>query len=446
MQLHRLDTAGDLLDALSHFIPGETLRAIVETHHELRSRYGLMSDNLLDIIPVVAANRRSFLFTAGGAMAAYAAPPSDQLALGVIGAGGRGTLVMTTFQKDTAVRVTAICDVYEPNLEKGASVAGTKPKLYRNYKDLLADREIQVVLIATPEHWHAQMVLDALGAGKDVYVEKPLCHTPEEGVRLVEAERRTKSIVQVGMQRRSYDLFLQGRDIVAAGKLGTVRMVRSWWLNNYLGGAASKLDGRLDWEQWQGPAERRPFDPNRFRNWRFYSEYAGGILADQGAHVFDGIHMLMGAGYPSAVNASAGKVHKAGVNQPESVVAIAEYPEDFLAAFSINYAAMRYRTRNDQLNQLDGDAARMDIGREELTVFARGAEDVPAIRAKSERGFGYATDLHVRNFLECVRTRKTPTAPMRTAFQAALVVQMANISLRQGRRVRWNAAAWKVES
>src|SRR5690349_21587190 len=257
------------------------------------------------------SNRRTFLFTAGAAMTSYAAPPADQVALGVIGAGGRGTLVMTTFQKDAALRVAAVCDVYEPNLERAATTAGTKPKLYRNYKDLLADRDIQAVLIATPEHWHAQMVLDALAAGKDVYVEKPLCHTPEEGARLVEAEKRTKQIVQVGMQRRSYDLYLQGREVVAAGKLGAVRMVRSWWLNNYLGsGAATKLDGPLDWEQWQGPAERRPLDPNRFRQWRFYSEYAGGILADQGAHVFDGIHMLMGAGFPSAVNASAGKPHK----------------------------------------------------------------------------------------------------------------------------------------
>jgi predicted dehydrogenase len=393
------------------------------------------------------STRRTFLFTAGASMVSYAAPPADQVALGVIGTGGRGTLVMTTFQKDASVRVAALCDVYEPNLEKAASTAGTSPKLYRNYKDLLADRDIQAVLIATPEHWHAQMVLDAIAAGKDVYVEKPLCHTPEEGARLVEAEKHTKSIIQVGMQRRSYDLYQQGRDLVAAHKLGAVRMVRSWWLNNYLGGGpARKLDGRLDWEQWQGPAERRPLDPDRFRNWRFYNEYAGGILADQGAHVFDGIHMLMGATFPSAVNASAGKVHKAGVNQPESVIAIAEYPEDFIATFSINYAAMQYRTRNDQLNQLDGDAARMDIGREELKVFLKGAEDTPAVAIKSERGFNYATDLHVRNFIECVRTRQTPTAPMRIAFQAALVVQMANLSLKHGRRLRWNAAANRVEA
>src|SRR5271157_222858 len=393
--------------------------------------------------------RRSFLL-AGGAMAVRVGWPQEQIRMGVIGSGGRGTFVMGVFQKDPAVRVGAICDVYEPNLERAISAAakaqGSAPKVYRNYKQLLDDKEIQAVLIATPEHWHFQMAMDAMAAGKDIYVEKPLCQTPEQGVKLVEAEKHTKSVIQVGMQRRSYDLYQEGRDIVASGKLSSVRMVRSWWLNNYLGGAAAtKLDGPLDWEQWQGPAARRPFDANRFRQWRFYADYAGGILADQGAHVFDGIHMLMGASYPLAANASAGKPHKAGVDQPESVVAVAEYPEDFIGVFSVNYAAMQYKSKNDQLNQLDGDKARMDIGREELKVFLKGAEEEAAIQKKSPKGFGWATDLHVRNFLECVRTRKTPTAPMRLAFQAALVVQMANLSLQLGRKVRWNAGAGRVE-
>jgi predicted dehydrogenase len=393
-------------------------------------------------------NRRTFLLT-GGALVAHAASPSDQIALGVIGSGGRGTFVMGVFQKDPAIRVAAVCDVYEPNLERAVGeasrVAGNKPKIYRNYKDLLADRDVQAVLIATPEHWHYQMVLDALAAGKDVYVEKPLCQTPEQGVKLVEAEARTRSIIQVGMQRRSYDLYKEGREVVTSGKLGTVRMVRSWWLNNYLGGGvATKLDGPLDWEQWQGPAAHRSFDPNRFRQWRFYSDYAGGILADQGAHVFDGIHMLMGGGYPLAVNASAGKPHKAGVDQPESVVAIAEYPDDFIGVFSVNYAAMQYKLPNDQSNQLDGDRARMDIGREDLKVYLKGAEEEAAITKKSEKGFGWATDLHVQNFLECVRTRRPTAAPMKLAFQAALVVQMANLSLKQERRVKWNAEAGQV--
>src|SRR6476619_7187072 len=140
-------------------------------------------------------NRRSLMLAGGGAFLAQAAP-SDRIVLGVIGSGGRGTFVMGVFQKDPAVRVIAICDVYEPNLEKALSAAskaqGAAAKAYRNYKGLLADPAVDAVLIATPEHWHHRMVLDALAAGKDVYVEKPLCHTPEEGVELVAVEKRSK--------------------------------------------------------------------------------------------------------------------------------------------------------------------------------------------------------------------------------------------------------------
>lgn len=395
------------------------------------------------------STRRIFLMAGVGA--AYAqTPPSDQISLGVIGSGGRGTFVMGVFQKNAGLKVGAICDVYEPNLERALSAAnkaqGVAPRAYRNYKQLLDDKSIQAVLIATPEHWHHRMVLDALAAGKDVYVEKPLCQTPEQGVELVEAESRSKQIVQVGMQRRSYDLYMEGRKVVAAGTLGNVRMVRSWWLNNYLGGTpVMKLDGVLDWEQWQGPMPKRPLNPDLFRHWRNYAEYAGGILADQGAHVFDGIHMLMGAGAPSAVTAAAGKPHRQGFDTPESVVATAEYPEDFIAVFSVNYAAMRYKSRNDQLNSLDGDKGRMDIGREDLKVMLQGDEDNVAIAKASVKGFGYATDLHVMNFLECCRTRKRPTAPMSLGVQSALVVQLANLSLKAGRRVRWNAQTKKVE-
>ena len=371
--------------------------------------------------------------------------------LGLIGAGNRGTFVMTEFQKDTGVRVGSICDVYEPNLERALGVVkkaqNESAKAVRRYQDVLADKSIDAVLIATPEHWHHRMVLDALAAGKDVYVEKPLCQTPEQGVELVAAERKTKQIIQVGMQRRSYDLYMQGREIIAAGTLGNVRMVRSWWLNNQVaGGPGAPLEGKLDWEQWQGPAAHRSLDPQRFRHWRLYSDYAGGIVADQGAHVFDGIHMLMNASYPLSVTAAAGRPHRPGVDTADSVVVTAEYPEDFLGVFSINYAAMKYASRNDQLNQLDGDKARMDIGRETCRVFAAGKEEEVLLERKSAKGFGFATELHVRNFLECVRTRKRPTAPMALGFQAALVVQLANLSLKHGKRMRWNAAAAKVEA
>jgi predicted dehydrogenase len=374
--------------------------------------------------------RRTFL---GSSLLAYW--PANKVRLGVIGSGSRGTFVMGVFQKDAALEVGAISDVYEPNLERALSLA-KGAKAYRDYRDLLADKSIDAVLIATPEHWHHRMILDALAAGKDVYVEKPLCRTPEEGRELIEAEKKTKQIIQVGMQRRSYDLYQEARGVVAAGTLGKVRMVRSWWLNNHITAVpATKLDGKLDWEAWQGPAEKRPFDANRFRAWRFYQDYGGGIVADQGAHVFDGIQMIMGAGFVKAVTASALTPLRAGVDQPECVVVSAEYPEGFLGVFTVNYAAMKYQSRNDQLNQADGDKARLDIGRESFRVLPAGDEEKPILERKSARGFGWATDLHVQNFLECVRTRQRPTAPMALGAQAALVVQLANRSLREGRRI-----------
>ena len=390
-------------------------------------------------------DRRSF-FLAGGAAALAGAAPSDQHAMGLVGAGGRGQYLLKLFLSNPGVLPAGICDVYEPNLEKGLSLAGNQARAYRNYKALLENKDIELVVIATPEHWHHRMVLDAIAAGKDVYVEKPLCQTPEQGAELVDAAARSKSIVQVGTQRRSYDLFLKARQLVAGGTLGPVRMVRSWWLNNQVQPAPPrKLDGPLDWEQWQGPAARRPLDPARFFRWRIYSEYSGGIMADQGAHVFDGIHMLMGAGYPVAVNATAGKPHVPGVDTPDCVVVTAEYPEDFVAVFSINYAAMRYKPRNDQLNQFDGDQARLDIGRESFSVYKRGEEDKAAI-TETSGGFDKATEAHVANFLECVRTRKTPNAPVEKGFQGALIVQMANLALEHGKRLRLNNQTKKVEA
>src|SRR6266852_2503051 len=389
-------------------------------------------------------DRRTFFLASGSALWAQTAP-SQQLTVGVIGSGGRGRYLEKVFQQDASVRITAVCDVYEPNLEAGLSAAGNQAKAYRNYKALLDDRSIDAVIIATPEHWHHRMLLDALSAGKDVYVEKPLCQTPQQGVELVEAAARSKSIVQVGMQRRSYELFLKARDIKSGGTLGKVRMVRSWWLNNGLrnSGQVPALRGPLDWEQWQGPAPRRPLDAARFFDWRNYSEYSGGLVADQGAHVYDGIHLVMGCGFPTAVNASAGRVHKPKVDTPESVVVVAEYAEDFLGIFTINYGAMRYQTRNDQLNQFDGDQARMDLGREKLAVYKEGAEDEPALTATGS--FAKAAEDHVANFLNCVRTRATPNATVEKGFQAALVVQLANLSLRQGRRVKWNRELRRVE-
>ncbi len=387
-------------------------------------------------------NRRIFFMSS--AAAALAQPPSDTVRLALIGSGGRGRRVMTEFMRDPNLNVHAVCDVYEPNLEQGLSAAGPGTKAYRDYRRVLDDPEVDAVLIATPEHWHHRMTLDAMAAGKDVYVEKPLCHTPEEGRELVAAQRNSDRVVQVGMQRRSYNLYLEARDMRRDGKLGTVRMVRTYWLNSRTQPRRDEFRGPIDWQGWLGPAPAVPEDPLTFFNWRSLSAYSGGIAQDQGCHIFDSIHLIMDAGYPVSVNATALSPHVEGMDTPESVVVAAEYPNDFLAVFTINYNAMRYAMRADQLNCYDGDLARLDIGREFLRVFPRDAPETPQFAKEQPGGFAQATIDHVMNFLHCVRTRDTPRGTIEKGFQAALIVQLANISLAEGRKVRWDAEALAV--
>ncbi len=387
-------------------------------------------------------NRRLFLMSGGAAMAQS---PSNRISVALIGSSGQGRSLLKRARAEPGVHIAGVCDVYEPNLEAGLSVAGPGSKAWRNYKAVLESKDVDAVMIATPEHWHHRMLLDALAAGKDVYIEKPLCHTIEEGIEMIDAAKNSRSVVQVGMQRRSSALFLEGRDLRRAGKLGTVRMVRAYWLNNDLQPANRTFEGPVDWEQWQGPAARVPLDPRRFFDWRNYSAYSGGVVMDQGAHIFDSIHMIMDAGPPVSVTASACRGHKPGVDMPETWVVTAEYAEDFLAVFTINYSAMRYPMAEDQLNCYDGDAARMDLGRDFLRVLAMGSTNRPAIN-KAGMDTAQAGTEHVRDFLECVRTRKTPRATVEIGFQAALVLLLANLSAKRGTRLRWNQRDRRVEA
>ena len=390
-------------------------------------------------------NRRHLLI-AGATATAVAAPPSDRIRMGVIGAGGRGRYLMNFYREEPGVHFGAVCDVYEPHLEAGLSIAKGSARAYRNYKALLDDKDIDAVIIATPDHWHTQMLLDAIAAGKDVYVEKPLCNSPAEGVAILEAVGLSDRIVQVGMQRRSYDLFIKAREVVAQGTLGHISMVRSWWLDNILRLSTKRLEGPLDWKQFQGSAPSHSADPLRYFEWRRFTDYSGGPITDVGPHVIDGIAMLMGAGFPAAVNATAAPVRTERVDTPETLVVAVEYPERFLAVFSLNYDAMKYKQENDQLTQLDGDKARLDIGREQFAVYQKGQEATPVESMRSAQGFQHSVRLHVRNFLDCVRTRRQPSAPVEVGFQAALVGLMANESLRLGRKIKWNRERMRLET
>ena len=371
----------------------------------------------------------------------------SDIRVGVIGSGGRGTYLTAQF-KEVGAQMSAVCDVYEPNLQRGLAAASAGAQGYTDYRRLLDDKNIDAVIVATPDHWHAQMVIDAVRAGKDVYVEKPLSHTIAEGFAMVAATRETRRIVQVGTQRRSSPLFQEAKSIVDSGVLGDVRLVTSQWLNYQQGLGTRQLQGSLDWKQWLGPAADREVDASRFFNWYYFWDYSGGLLVGQAAHIVDCIQWFLNAGAPLAVTCSGGKVELEGAEIPETASIILEFPENFLATFTISYKAMRYHWSQDQIKQFHGTKARFDMQREGYALYPQSSQRIEGpTREKLELGsFEPASRAHIRNFLECVQTRNEPTAPVEAGLHTAIALTMSLESLRSGRRIRWNAESRTTES
>jgi predicted dehydrogenase len=388
-------------------------------------------------------DRRAFILTAAAAERVFGA--NGRVRAGIIGSGGRGRYLTGQF-KEAGVEVGAVCDVYQPNLEAGLKEASTGARPFQDYRRMLEDKSLDAVIVATPDHWHTRMVIDAVEAGKDVYVEKPLAHKIDEGFAIIEAVRRTRRVVQVGTQRRSMELFLQAREFLTGGRLGEIRLVTSAWYNNQSSLANRRLTGDLDWKQWLGSAPERPVDALRFFNWYYFWDYSGGLLVGQAAHIVDCIQWYMNSPAPVAVSCTGTKPGMAGAEVPETASISIEYPEN-LAIFTLGYRAMRYNTYNDQVQQYHGNQARLDLGRESYALYPESSavEMKPAAERKAPGSFNFATLAHVRNFIECIASRKDPNAPVEAGQATNIVLCMAMESLRSGRRLRWNAAARRVE-
>jgi predicted dehydrogenase len=369
----------------------------------------------------------------------------DRIRGAIIGAGGRGRYLTANF-KEIGVEMAAVCDIYEPNLAAGLKAASTGAKGFEDYRRLLDDKSIDAVVVATPDHWHARMVIDAVNAGKDVYVEKPLAHTIEEGFRIIDAVRRTKRVVQVGTQRRSFELFQEGHKLM--GQLGDVRLVNAWWLNHQASLRDAKLEGKLDWTQWLGSAPKRDLDATRFFNWYYFWDYSGGLMIGQAAHVIDAIHWFMNSKYPAAVTCAGGAVGLKGAEIPETTCMTIEYPENYLAVFTVGYKAMRYHPSNDQMKQFHGSLARLDMARESYALYPQSnAVDLkPSVEKKQPGTFESATRAHIRNFLESVRAKRDPNATVEMGQATNIVLCMALEALRTGRRIRWNNEKRVTES
>jgi predicted dehydrogenase len=392
-------------------------------------------------------NRRTFALAATAASYKSIKGANERVRTGIIGAGGRGRYLTGEF-KEIGAEMAAVCDIYESNLQEGLKAANTGAQAFSDYKKLLADKTIDAVVVATPDHWHARMVIDAVEAGKDVYVEKPMAHTIPEGFDVIDAVRRTKRVVQVGTQRRSSELFLEAKGIMDSGQLGDIRLVTSHWLNHQASLSNRKLTGKLDWQAWLGTAPKRPLDETRFFNWYYYYDYSGGLIVGQAAHVLDAIQWFMKSKEPVAVTCIGGRANLQGAEVPDTATIAIEYPENYLATFTLGYKAMRYNAFNDQLKQFHGSKARFDVGREWYALFPESSavEMKPSVEKKQPGSFGPATRAHIRNFLECIKTRKDPNANVEAGQATSMVLVMAMDSLRAGKQLKWNSRTRQVES
>lgn len=358
---------------------------------------------------------------------------NDRVQLGAIGVGDRGRHDMSRFQKDPTVDVVAVCDIYAQQIDKALQQA-PKATSYTDHRKLLENKAIDVVLIATPDHWHATTAIDALNAGKDVYVEKPLTRTLAEGPRIVKAARVNERICQVGMQQRSGKHYLEAkREYFDTGKLGKITMARTWWHGNtyHLRKAPDYLQQKpsnLDWARYLGPLKWRDWDPQQYWNWRAYLDFGGGQVTDLFTHWIDVVHMFMGQEIPkSAVAAGGVYFAKDGRTAPDTINVLLEYPSEFTATFEATLAP----GIQGAAVEMCGTTGRLyiDRGKYIFTPAGRSAQAV-TVQASSDLDLD-----HVTNFLECVRSRKLPNGDVLIGHRSAQASHLGNIAYVEKRRI-----------
>jgi predicted dehydrogenase len=380
--------------------------------------------------------RRSFLTATAITAASYSRVlgANDTIQLGVIGAGDRGTYVMTNFQKNSSVHVAAVCDIYSEHIDRARQKA-TDAKSFSDHRKLLEEKGLDAILIATPDHWHSVVTIDALNAGRDVYVEKPLTLRPAEGPRIVKAARVNDRVCQVGMQQRSGKHYLEAkREYIDKGRLGKITLARTWWHGNgyHLRRAPASLQTKpsnLDWSRFLGPVKWRDWDPQQYYNWRAYLDFGGGQVTDLFTHWIDVVHMFLGQDVPKSAAAAGGVyAYKDGRTAPDTINVLLEYPTDLTATFE---ATLVPGIRGEGI-EICGTEGRLLIDRRryEFHTTARGAQ--PVIITAEDPDMTFA---HVSNFLECVRTRQRPNADVLIGHRSAQASHLGNIAYMEKRRI-----------
>ena len=361
---------------------------------------------------------------------------NDRINLGLIGAGERGFSVMGNFLGTNQVDVKAVCDIYSPKIDRVQTKA-PGAKGYSDHRKLLEQKDVDACLIATPDHWHAGCAMDALNAGKDVYVEKPLTLRIEEGPPIVKAARINKRVCQVGMQQRSGKIYLQAKqEYFDTGKLGKITLARTWWHGNgyHLRKAPQELQtqpSNLDWARFLGPVKWRDYDPQQYYNFRAYLDFGGGQVTDLFTHWIDVVHMFMGQDNPIMASASGGVYHyKDGRTAPDTINVLLQYPKEWTATFEATLAP----GVTGAAVEMCGTEGRLYITRAGYTFTPTGRNAVP-VSVKSERD---QTIDHVENFLDCCRSRKRPNGDVLIGHRSAVASHLGNIAYVQKRTLHFD--------
>lgn len=394
--------------------------------------------------------RRQFLAKIAASVAAsgnliptygqHALSPSDQVAVAVVGVGGRGSGIVKNLLTMPMARVVALCDVNQERLERsGAEVnreTGSTPVLKKDFRDVYSMRGVDAVFVATPHHWHGVMGVRAMQAGKDVYLEKPASHVFREGRLLVEAAKKYNRIAQHGTQMRSSDTIARAQEVIDSGILGEIKMAKAWNCQKRSHPQPSADAGDpppgVDYDLWLGPAPKRPFNENRFGyNWHFYPEYGNGDIGGDGIHDIDLARWGLGVKvHPNRITAHGSHVALEGERRfPDNMMVAYHYDEGKVLLYEDRIWTPYGMHGVDSGDAVYGTEGYMLISRRGWfrTYLGRKEEEGPAMRGNG----GYPQ--HMQNFLDCVKSRQTPNAPMEMAHLSCGLVHLGEIAYRVGR-------------
>lgn len=401
----------------------------------------LASTGLVSVLPLN-------LFAAGKNLA-------DKIRIGVIGINGMGWSNLTALLKDPRAQCTMLCDVDKKVLDKRvAELAKNSITVTTtgDYKKILENKEIDAVVIGTPDHWHCKIMVDALAAGKDVYVEKPAGNSIAECNEMIAAQQRYNKVVQVGQWQRSQKHFADAIAYVHSGKLGNIRLVKAWayqgWMKAIPVASDSPVPEGVDYHMWLGPATARPFNANRFHfNFRWFWDYAGGLMTDWGVHMIDYALMGMKATAPKSIVASGGKFAYPddASETPDTLTAIYEFDGFNLQwehATGIDDGPYN-RTHGVAFIGNNGTLVLNRQGWEVIPEKDGGKDKLEAVPLQKSVDNGL--QLHTKNFLDVIQSRKFEDlkAPIQAGAHVANICQMGNIAYRVGKKIYWDAAKGK---